>query len=373
MIIAIIGCVIIIGAIGGIKYLQIGRMIAQGEQFVPPAVTITTVIATRTEWEQSLTAVGSLAAVHGIMVTAELTGKVVKINFEPGGMAKTGDLLVQQDVSSEEARLQAAEASARLAALSLERFRKLLAQKSTSQAEYDSAEAQFQEATAQVNNIRADIAKKTIRAPFTGRLGIRMVNMGQIVNAGEPIVSLQTLDPIFVDFSLPQEYADQIQAGYHIRLTSDVIPGKEIEGSITAINPEVDEDTRNIKMQATVRNPEERLRPGMFVNVAVVLPNPDSVVMIPATAVLFAPYGDSVFVVEDRKEGSEAREGQKFLRQQLVRLGEKRGDFVAVAKGLKEGETVAGTGVFKLRNGQAVVIDNSTLPKYQLNPEPEDS
>ncbi|MGA8017387.1 MAG: efflux RND transporter periplasmic adaptor subunit [Desulfobacterales bacterium] len=372
IIITIVGLMVVIGILGGIKGLQIKRMIAQGKQFSPPPEPVTTAIARKETWESLLTAVGSLEAVQGVIVTAELSGKVERIGFEPGTKVKTGKLLVQQDISAENAQLRAAEASLTLAKIDLERKSKLLAQKTISRSEYDSAEAQFKEAAAQADNIRAAIKKKTIRAPFDGRLGIRLVNIGQVLKEGDAIVSLQSIDPIFVNFSLPQQQLAQVNSGFTVQVTTDALPGQVVDGKITAINPQVDAATRNIQMQATVANPEERLRPGMFVNVAVVLPARQNVLAIPATAVLYAPYGDSVFVVEEKKEEKNGQPGQ-VVRQKFVRLGDKKGDYVAIVSGLEEGDTVVSTGVFKLRNGQSVVVDNAVKPEFKLNPKPEES
>jgi membrane fusion protein (multidrug efflux system) len=279
---------------------------------------------------------------------------------------------VQQDISSEKAQLRGAEAALELARVNVERMRKLLADETIAQSQYDNAAAQYKEARAQVDNIRATIEKKTIRAPFAGRLGIRLVNLGQTLNEGDQIVSLQSLNPIFVNFSLPQQELAQIRLGLKVQLTTDVLPGEIVEGKITAINSQVDTSTRNIGVQATVANSQEHLRPGMFVKVDVVLPVEDQVLAIPTTAVLYAPYGDSVFVVEEEKSEKNGQHG-KIARQQFVRLGEKRGDFASVVSGLKEGETVVSTGAFKLRNGQAVVVDNTLAPGFQLAPKPEES
>ncbi len=372
IIITIVGLLVVVGILGGIKGLQIERMIAQGKQFSPPPEPVTTAVARKETWESLLTAVGSLEAVQGVIVTAELSGKVERIGFEPGTKVKTGELLVQQDISAENAQLRAAEANLTLAKIDLERKRKLLAQRTISRSEYDNAEAQFKQAAAQADTIRAAVKKKTIRAPFDGRLGIRLVNMGQVLKEGDPIVSLQSIDPIFVNFSLPQQQLAQVTSGLTVQVTTDALPGQVVDGKITAINPQVDTATRNIQMQATVANPEERLRPGMFVNVAVVLPARKDVLAIPATAVLYAPYSDSVFVVEEKKEEKKGQPGQ-VVRQKFVRLGEKKGDYVAVVSGLEEGDTVVSTGVFKLRNGQSVVVDNTVTPEFKLNPEPEES
>ncbi len=368
----IVGLFVLIGVLGGIKGLQISRMAADGKQFAPPPETVTAAKVHLESWESLLTSVGSLEAVQGVMVTAELTGKVVHIAFEPGAMVRTGDLLVQQDISSETAQLRASEAAVALAKITLERTRKLLTEKTVSQSQYDSADAQFKQAVAQFDTIRAAIAKKTIRAPFAGRLGIRLINLGQILNEGEAIVSLQSLDPIFINFSLPQQQLVQAQPGLTVQVTTDALPDQTIEGKITAINPAVDTATRNLRVQATVANPQKRLRPGMFVNVAVVLPVQDKVLAIPATAVLYAPYGDSVFVVEEKKREQNSPPG-KVVRQQFVRLGKKRGDFIAVSSGLNDGETIISTGVFKLRNGQAVVVDNTLAPEFKLKPKTNDN
>ena len=370
IIIAIIGLVVLTGIIGGIKALQISFMISQKRQPLPEIVT-TAVPHTET-WETVLTSVASLVAVQGVMVSAELSGKVVSIAFEPGTMVKAGDLLVQQDISAETAQLRSAEATVALTKITLERARKLLSQKTSSQAEYDNADAQYKQALGQADNIRALIAKKTIRAPFAGELGIRLVNLGQILSAGDAIVSLQALDPIFVNFSLPQQQLARIKTGLTVRVKTDALPGQVVEGTITAINPEVEKATRNIVVQATVKNTQQRLRPGMFATATVVLPEQQTVLAIPVTAVLNAPYSDSVFIVEDDKKEKNSPPA-RVVRQQFVRLGERRGDFVAVTSGLKEGETVVSTGAFKLRNGQAVTIDNTLAPAFKIAPTPKDT
>ncbi len=371
IILTIFGLIVLIGILGVIKGLQIGRMTAMG-QFALPPETVTTAEVRTESWESLMTSVGSLTAVQGVTVAAEMSGKVVQITFEPGARVQAGDVLVQQDTSAEKAQLAGAEAEVTLTKINLARAKELLAKELISKSDYDTAAAKFEQAVAQSNNIRAAIGKKTILAPFAGRLGVRMINLGQMLNEGEPIVSLQSLDPIFVNFFLPQQQLAQIQPGLTVRITTDALPGEAIEGKITAINPEIDSATRNIRIQATVANFEELLRPGMFVNVAVVLPTKEKVFAIPATAVLYAPYSDSAFVVEE-KNGDENAPPSKVLRQQFVRLGEQRGDFISVVSGLKEGETVVSTGVFKLRNGQAVVVDNALSPEFKLEPKPSDN
>jgi membrane fusion protein (multidrug efflux system) len=297
---------------------------------------------------------------------------VVKIAFTPGSRIEAGELIVQQDISSETAQLRSANTNVKLTLLNYDRAKELIPENVIPQSQLDAARAAYEQALAERDNIRATIAKKTIRAPFSGRLGIRLVNLGQNLKDGQAIVSLQSMDPIFVNFLLPQQNLSNIQLGMTVRVTTDVLPGTTIEGRITAMNSEVDTATRNIRIQATVDNPDARLRPGMYVDVAAVLPTKLEVVSIPATAVLYAPYSDSVFVVEE-KPASEGQPPGQVLRQQLVSLGEQRGDFVAVRTGLKQGDMVVSTGVFKLRNGQAIVVDNSLAPEFKLGPRPENS
>jgi membrane fusion protein, multidrug efflux system len=373
LLMALAALVVVAGGLAGVKALQIKRMMAFGKNAVMPPEVVTTAVVKKDSWESLLTAVGSLEAVQGVTVSAELSGKVVRIAFEPGGVAAAGDLLVQQDVSEETARLRAAEAAVTLARINLDRAKELVAVKSVSRSDLDNADASFKQAVAQADNIRAVIAKKTIRAPFSGRLGIRQVNLGQVLKEGDAIVTLQSPDPVYVNFLLPQQQLPRVQIGLAVRLTSDGSPGQRITGKITAINPLINAATRNVNIQATVANPQGTLRPGMYVDVAVVLPARSEVLSIPATAVLYAPYGDSVFVVEASAGQGSPAGGGLHLRQQFIRLGQKRGDFVAVSSGLKAGETVVSTGVFKLRNGQAVVVDNTLAPQFQKAPKPADA
>ena len=372
IIFTIIGLVVLVAILSAVKALQIGAMIDQGKKFVPPAETVTTAPVKAESWETALTAVGTVTAVQGVTVGAELPGKVVRIAFEAGTTVRKGDLLLVQDTSAEEAQLPGAVAQADLARANLKRFDQLLADGIISQADHDAAVANADQTKAQADAIRATIAKKTIRAPFSGPLGIRQVNLGQTLKEGDPIVTLQTLDPIFVDFTLPQQQLAQVRPGYPVRISGDALPGETLEGRITTVSPQVDADTRNVKLEATLANKGEKLRPGMFVNVAAELPGKRQVMVIPATAVLYAPYGDSVFVVEAQKDDKEGKKGLA-LRQQFVRLGEKRGDFVAVNEGLKPAELVVSTGVFKLRNSQAVVVDNKLAPPFQAAPRPENN
>lgn len=357
--------------LGFIKVSQFKAMGAAGAAMVMPPTTVTAAPAQEGSWENTLSATGTLAPVQGVTLGAEVPGKITKIEFEAGARVKAGDLLVQLDVTAEVAQQRAYEATAALAKANLDRAKDLRQRDTNSQSELDAADAQAKQAEAQVEGIKAVIAKKTIRAPFAGRLGIRLVNLGQIVKEGEPITTLQTLDPIFVNFSLPQQRLAQLTVGRAIRIKSDAAPKDTFEGKITAISPEVDALTRSIRLQATIANSEEKLRSGMFASVEVVLPEATKVLAIPATAVLYAPYGDSVFVIDEKKDAS--GKAEQVLRQQFVRLGDTRGDFVSVVDGLKPGEQIVTSGVFKLRPGMHVVIDNKLAPKPQLSPKPKDA
>lgn len=369
---ALLGILLVAGGLGGIKALQIKKMIEQGKAMTFPPEIVTATTVTKSSWEVTLNSVGTLAAVQGVTISAEITGKVVHIAFEAGAKVNAGDLLIRQDTTTEEAQLRSAEAQIALAQNNFNRIEQLLARNAVSRADFDNADAQLKANKAQADAIRTSIAKKNIHAPFAGRLGLRLINLGEILKEGTPIVSLQTLNPIFADFQMPQHLLGQLNGGCLVRITSDALPGEAINGKITAINPQVDSLTRNIGIQATLENNEEHLRPGMFVHVQVVMPVKNEVLAIPATSVLSAPYSDSVFIVDNKTDEKSGQEG-KVLRQQFVRLGEKRGDFVSVLSGVTESDTVVTTGVFKLRNGQSVVVDNKLAPEFKLSPKPEDS
>ena len=368
----ILGLLLVLGAIGGVKALQIRALIASGKTMMPPPEAVTTAAVRAETWETTLTAIGSFAAVQGVTLSAEVAGTVSKIDFESGASVASGAMLVELDTSVEQAQLRSAEATAELARLNLARSRELRSQNTNSQADLDSADAQAKQAAAQADNLRAILAKKLIAAPFTGRAGIRLVNVGQFLPVGTPIVSIQALDPIFLNLSLPQQQLGQVAEGLTARVVTDAYPGQLFEGKVTAINPDLDPTTRSVKLQVTLPNADSRLRPGMFGTVSVVLPVTAPVIIIPATAVLYAPYGDTVFVVEEKKNEA-IGETQQVVRQQFVRLGTARGDFVAVTSGLKVGDTVVSAGVFKLRNGSTVSVKNELAPNAQLAPKPSDS
>jgi membrane fusion protein (multidrug efflux system) len=367
LIITLLGLALLIGLPAAIK-LQQFRLMAATPMVMPPE-TVTEAPARREQWPNSVDAVGTLVAVQGVTVSAEVGGKIVSIDFASGARVAAGDRLVQLDTATEQAQLRSAEAAATLARINRDRSRDLLASRTTSKADFDSAEAQFKQAAAQVDNMRATIAKKTVRAPFAGRLGLRQVNLGQIVKEGDPVVDLQTIDPIYVEFSLPQQRFSVLAAGVAVRVTTDAAPGRVFTGTINAVSPQVDATTRSVRVQATIANPGGPLRPGMYASVEVVLPQREAVLAIPATAVLYAPYGDTVFVIEPQ-EGAKEGAAQGVLRQQIVRLGRTRGDFVAVKKGLKAGDRVVTSGVFKLRPKMKVVVDNTLAPPAKLAPHP---
>jgi membrane fusion protein (multidrug efflux system) len=368
--VAVGGLIALVVLIIGIKGLQIGKMMST--PMVMPPTTVSSATVKEEDWAPALSAVGSISAVQGAVVSAELGGVVSQVAFENGGVAKKGDLLVQLDASAEEAQLKSAEADLELARADLQRSRDLVSRKVISKAEMDASESKFKQKEGSVEQMRSMIAKKTVRAPFDGQLGIRQVNVGQMINAGQQVVPLTSLDPVFADFALPQQYLGQLTPGLEVHVTTDALPGRVFSGKVTAINSMVDSSTRNITLQATLENPDHALRPGMFAKAEVTLPEKHKTLVVPGSAISYAPFGDSVFVIDKKKDEKTGKESQ-VIRQQFVRVGEARGDFVAITQGLKAGEVLVSTGVFKLRNGMTVTINNDLAPKPQLNPNPVDS
>jgi membrane fusion protein (multidrug efflux system) len=354
-----------------VKFRQFQAMAAQFAAMQPPPEAVTTIVAERADWPNTLTAVGTVAAVQGVTVSADLPGIVNRISFDSGRRVKEGDVLVELDTRQEQAQLTAAEAELELARLTFERMKTLIAHDAVSRAEFDAAAAAEKQAEARIREIQATIARKTIRAPFSGVLGIRAVNLGQYVTSGDAIVPLQSLDPIYVNFGVPQQDAAAIRAGREVRITAADLGEVEYTGRITAIDSVVDETTRNVTVQVTLANAAGRLRPGMFVQAHVMLGATQSVIALPASAISYAPYGDSVFVVADLKDP----EGRTYrgVRQQVVKLGGSRGDQTAVLSGISPGEEVVTSGAFKLRNGAAVQINNTVQPANSRAPKPEDS
>lgn len=367
----IIGVVLLLAVFAGLAAVKAGQIIAMikaGETFVPPPEAVTSAQAEAFGWQGTRSAVGTVIALRGVTLSAELPGVVSDIRFENGASVKKGQVLVQLDTSSEQAQLTGAEADAELARLTRERVEKLHAQGANTQSDLDAVRARAIQAAATVAHLKSLIAKKTIRAPFDGRVGIRQVELGQLVSPGNPIASLQSSNPALVEFQLPQQALAQVKQGQKVRLNVDVFPGETWEGDLTTINPEVELSSRNVRMRATVPNADGRLLPGMFASVQVLSDASEQVVAIPATAVLFAPYGDSVFTLSEGKDA--AGKAALLARQQFVRLGERRGDYVAVTSGLKPGQTVVSSGVFKLKNGAAVVVNNALAPPVEAAPQP---
>jgi len=362
------GLLLVICFLGGTKYAQIASMIAAGKAAVPPTDTISTFAAKREQWRPMVNAVGSVAAVQGVTLSNEVAGIVSRVAFESGATVAAGDVLVELDSSTEQAQLHVAEAAADLARINLDRARDLREKQTIAASELDTAEAQAKQAVAQVENLRAFVAKKTLRAPFAGRLGIREINLGQYLVAGTAIVTLQSLDPIYVDFFLPQQNLAMAVVGQDVTVISDADPSHPRQGNVTAIAAEVETATRNVKFQATFANADGMLRPGMFVNVSIYQNQPRDVIVVPATAILYAAYGNSVYVVEKSKEGESLVANQHF-----VSLGETRGDFVEITQGLNADAQVVSGGAFKLRNGAPVNVDNTKAPATSLTPKPADS
>jgi membrane fusion protein (multidrug efflux system) len=371
MILMIVVVAALLGALGTLKYRQIQAAIAQASAFQPPPEAVTTVIAKQERWPVTVSAIGNVSAVRGVTVSADLPGVIEKIAFESGQTVRAGDLLVQLDTRQERALLASAEARQDLARANLERIGGLLKKKVTSQAEYDASAAEYKQSQAQVEGTRATIARKTIRAPFAGVLGIRQVNTGQYMTDGDPVAPLQALDPVHVTFSVPQQNVALLRVGQEVHVTLEGTPNVDAVAKITAIDSVVDEATRNIQVQATLPNPGMRLRPGMFVQVQVSMEQSAPVIALPATAISHAPYGDSVFVVKDLAGPNGVT--YRGVAQQFVKLGGDRGDQVAVVSGLEPGQEVVTSGVFKLRNGGAVLVNNGIQPENNPAPKPEDS
>jgi membrane fusion protein, multidrug efflux system len=372
ILLAVFIVLLVVGALAGIKVLQIKTLIASGKSFTPPPESVSAVVAHEEKWQGTLTAIGSVTAVQGVTVTPEIAGLVREINFESGAVVAKGDLLVRLDTSLEEAQLRGLEAQAHLADLNVARERSLRSQNMNSQSDLETAEAMLKQTQSNADALRATIQKKTIRAPFAGRLGIRLVNVGQYLDLGKPIVSLQSLTPVYAEFSLPQQELARLKTGMRVHITTDAYAGRTFEGTLTAITPELDAQTRSVGLQATFENPEQLLRPGMFARAQVLLPEEQTVLAVPATSVLSAPYGDSVYVIES-KPGKDSGKPELTVRQQFIKTGRARGDFVSVESGLKAGDRIVSAGIFKLRNGMSVIESNDLPPKNDLAPRPSDS
>jgi membrane fusion protein (multidrug efflux system) len=362
--------VVLLTTLGFIKFRQVQSAV-QAASFQPPPEAVTSVVAKQEQWPATMGLIGTMEAVHGVTVSADLPGSVEKINFASGQSVREGDVLVELDTRQERAQLAALEAQRDLARINYGRTQQLVKEGVISRLEYDQATAQQKSTEANVAEIRATIERKTIRAPFSGILGIRKVNLGQYLAAGDAVVPLQSLNPIYVNVGLPQQAVGQVRVGRNLRISSEDLPGQVFTGRVNAIDSVVDQATRNIQVQATLANPEGKLRPGMFVQVEVILGASRPVIALPASAISFAPYGDSVFIITDLKD----QKGQTYrgVRQQFVKVEGSRGDQVAVVSGVNPGEEVVSSGVFKLRNGAAVQVNNKVQPENNPAPKPEDS
>jgi len=371
MLVMLVTTALIVGALGFVKFRQIQTAIGQAASFQPPPEAVTTITAVQEQWPETLSAIGSVAAVQGVTISADLPGTVDRIGFDAGQWVREGEVLALLDTRQEQAQLAAAEAQRELARANFERMQGLLNENVVSRAEFDRATADQRQSDARVGEIRATIERKTIRAPFAGVLGIRHVNLGQYLSAGDALVTLQSLNPIYVNFGVPQQAMAQVRAGRSVKITAANLAGLEFTGRITAIDSVVDESTRNVQVQATLSNTDGKLRPGMFVQAEVQAGAAATIVAVPASAISYAPYGNSVFVVGDWQDPS--GKSYRGVRQQFVKLGAARGDQIAILSGVKAGDEVVTSGVFKLRNGAAVQINNKVRPSNNAAPKLENS
>lgn len=369
LVIPILVILALVGALVAVKASQIGLLIQTGEaaqKAGPPPETVSSAQARKDSWRTTLFAVGSVQAGRGVTISNDSSGLVTRIHFESGDEVKAGAPLVELETSVERAQLASTTARLELAKLTLERTRALVAENVATQAELDSAASTLKSLIAEAGALRAQVERKVVRAPFAGKLGIREVNKGQYLSPGSPITTLQSVEEEYVDFSLPQEYLDHARVGLPVKLSAHEA-GLELEGVVAAVDPSVSPTTRAFTLRASTKDPDQRLRPGMFLNVSLLLDQKRDVVIVPVTAVVYAPYGDSIFVIE---AASKDKKG-KIAKQQFVRVGDTRGDFVEVEKGLQGNETIVSAGAFKLRNGAPIKIDNSVGLEPKLTPKPE--
>ena len=359
--------------LGFVKFNQIQGFIklSKSGAFDPPPTAVTTEIARKADWQPTIDSVGSLAAVNGVTASTDLAGIVAEIAFESGSKVRAGDLLVHLDTKQEEAQLHQAQAQRDWASVTLQRDKALVDKHAISQSDYDNAEASYRQTQGAVDQYTALIARKTIRAPFDGVAGIRQVNLGQYLKEGDAIVTLQQFDPIYANFSLPQQDLSKLEVGQKVELQLDAFGHQIFTGKITAINSIVDQSTRNVQVQATLPNRDYKLRPGMFTKVSVVMNESRAIIAIPATAIHYAPYGNSIFIVSEMKD----QQGRTYkgVREQFVKVGESRGDLIAVDSGLAAGEEIVTSGVFRLRNAAPIVVNNDIKPGSELAPTPSNS
>jgi membrane fusion protein, multidrug efflux system len=372
MVIMLLLMAALVGGLGFLKYRQVESAIAAGASFQIPATSVTTVIAKRETWPATLSVIGTAAAIEGVTVSADLPGTVDKIHFESGESVHEGDILVELDTRQERAQLANIEAQRDLARVQYGRSEQLVKAGVISKSDFDTAAAQQKATEAQVGDIKAAIARKTIHAPFSGTLGIRQISLGQYLAAGQAIVSLQSINPIYVNFGVPQQDTPKMKIGRALRVTNTDVAGMAFNGKITALDSVINEQTRNIQIQATVQNQGGKLRPGMYVQVELPLGEPRDVFPLPASAINYAPYGDSVYVVTDIKDEKTGKT-YRGVRQQIVKIEGSRGDQVAITSGLNNGDEVVSAGVFRLRSGAPVEINNAVKPSNSPKPNPEES
>lgn len=358
MVIVLLLLGLVLGTLFGWKFYQAQKTAALASMPPPPATVATAEVQTET-WQPYLAAVGSLVASQGIQVTTEVAGKVSEIRFESGQQAAAGTLLLKLDDSVDRAELEGLVAERRLADLQFKRREELLESKTISRSDVDEARLRLENARAQVAAKQAIIGKKYITAPFAGWLGIRQVDLGEYLQPGAAIVPLETLDPIYVDYSLPERHLDQVSVAQAVEIQVQAFPGKTFTGRISAMDPGIDPGTRSLRIRATLENPQARLRPGMFAEVRTVLPERAAGLTLPQTAIIYNPYGDSVFVTEENGSGTSVHRRQ-------VETGEVRNGRIEIVRGLDAGERVVIAGQVKLRNGQAVIIDNSIALEAQI-------
>ncbi len=366
-----LGCVVLL--IAGLafgKYLQIKQLIANAPK--PGAQTVSAVKAEVLEWQPQISAVGTVTAFRGVEISSEVTGLVREVLFKSGQNVKRGDLLIQLNADSDIAQLRALEAAAELSATVLKRDQAQLAAEGVSQAQVDADAADLKSKRAQVAQQTANVEKKSIRAPFNGRLGITTVNPGQYINTGDKLVTLQTIDPVYIDFFVPQKQISSLKIGQNLKISSDSFAGQEFAGQVSSINPKIDTASRNVQVQATLSNQKQLLLPGMFANVALDVGDKNKFITLPQTAIAYNPYGSTVFVVKDGDKKDDNGKAIKVAQQVFVTTGATRGDQVAVLTGLQAGQLVVTSGQLKLKNGTPVVIDNSVQPKNSPNPTPQE-
>lgn len=360
------GVALVFFTLGAVKVSQIKEMSSQ--QHAMPAAAVTSAKAEQAVWRRTLNSIATLAPVEGVLLAADAEGTITRIAVENGAAVKAGDVLVEFDTTVETAQLAAAEARHRIARLDRQRAEELLAKNTISQAQLDAADAQLRQTEADAAAVKALLEKKIVRAPFSGRVGIRLINLGQFVARGAPLMPLQRLDPMYVDLQIPQRQLPQVAVGQQVNVRIDAFPDRVFEGRVSAINPAVDAASRNVSVQATIANPDELLRSGMFARAEIELKAGNPEVVLPATAISYASYGNSVFIIEKMKHA----DGSEYLgvRQMFVKLGASRGDMIAVLEGVKPGDEVATSGVFKLRNGLEIQLNNTVKPESQVDPKP---